>query len=134
MQKKVFDLEKQGKIKIAWDTSPVEFVGEAKLEKVKLKNTKTEESSEMPFDGAFVAIGHIPSTKIFGERLELDEKGYVVVHNHTRTNIKGVFVAGDVHDYHYKQAVTAAGFGCMAAMDALKYLDDLTSREKGKGV
>ncbi|MFV1917170.1 MAG: thioredoxin-disulfide reductase [Patescibacteria group bacterium] len=129
MQKKVFDLEKQGKIKIMWDASPVEFVGDKKLEKVKLKNTKTEESSEMLFDGAFVAIGHIPSTKVFGDRLELDAKGYVVVHDHTGTNIAGVYVAGDVHDYHYRQAVTAAGFGCMAALDTLKFLDDQRTKK-----
>jgi len=130
MQKKVVDQEKSGKIKIIWDTDVLEFIGEQKLDKVKLKNTKTDETSEMIVDGAFVAIGHIPSTKIFSDRLELDEKGYVVIHNNTKTNLKGVFVGGDVHDHHYRQAVTAAGFGCMAAMDTLKYLDDSKARKE----
>jgi len=75
----------------------------------------------MSFDGVFVAIGHIPnSSKLTG--IETDEKGYIKVNDHTRTNINGIFVAGDVHDSHYKQAVTAAGFGCMAAMDVEKWL------------
>jgi len=129
MQKRVFDQEKQGKIKTIWDSGVTEFVGEQKLEKVKLKNVKTGETSEIVVDGAFVAIGHVPSTQIFKGPLELDQKGYVVIHDHTRTNLPGVYVAGDVHDYHYKQAVTAAGFGCMAAMDVLKYLDGLREKE-----
>lgn len=124
MQQKVFDLEKSGKIKIIWDSEVVEFLGEQKLEKVKIKNLKTGVVSEMQVDGAFVAIGHVPSSQIFKGPIELDEKGYVLLRDHTKTNIPGVFVAGDVHDYHYKQAVTAAGFGCMAGMDALKYLSE----------
>ena len=125
MQKKVFDLQEQGKIKIILNTEVTEFIGANKLEKVKIRNVETGKISEMLADGAFVAIGHIPSTQIFKGPLELDQKGYVVVHDHTKTNLPGVFVAGDVHDYHYKQAVTAAGFGCMAAMDVLKYLDEI---------
>jgi thioredoxin reductase (NADPH) len=74
-----------------------------------------------------VAIGHTPETEVFEGKLERDEKGYIIVHNRTKTNIPGVFVAGDVHDYHYKQAVTAAGFGCMAAFDALNFLEEIKS-------
>lgn len=122
MQKKVFDNKK---IKVIWDTVVEEFIGSEKLEKLKLKNTKTGKISELAANGVFVAIGHRPSTGIFKGQIELDEKGYIVVNDHTKTNIAGVFVAGDVHDYSYRQAITAAGFGCMAAMEALKYLDEL---------
>lgn len=123
MQKKVFDLEKAGKVKVIWDSEVSGFTGEQKLEKVKIKNIKTNETSELVMEGAFVAIGHTPSTKIFQNKIELDKKGYIVVQDHTKTNVPGVFVSGDVHDYHYRQAVTAAGFGCMAGMDALKFID-----------
>lgn len=133
MQQRVYELEKQGKIKIIWDSVIVEFVGEGKLEKVVLKNSKSGETSDMVIDGAFVAIGHVPATLVFKGPIELDKKGYVVIHNQTKTNVPGVFVAGDVHDYHYKQAVTAAGFGCMAAMDAIKYLDELKPQENKEG-
>ena len=130
MQSKIFDLEKQGKIKIIWDSEVTGFEGVKKLEKVKLKNTKSGEAAELPIDGAFVAVGHIPATGIFKGPIELDKKGYIVVHDHTKTNILGVFVAGDVHDYHYRQAITAAGFGCMAGMEAVKYLEELKSTKK----
>lgn len=120
MQQKVLN---NPKIKVLWNTEVEEFKGNQQLERVVLKNNKTNETSELVVDGAFVAIGHTPSTQIFKGPVELDEKGYVVVKDHTKTNIPGVFVAGDVHDYRYRQAITAAGFGCMAAMDALKYLE-----------
>lgn len=128
MKKKVFDQEKKGKVKIIWDSEVVEFVGEDKLEKVKLVNNKTRKQSEIAIDGAFVAIGHFPASDIFKGPIELDARGYIVVHEHTRTNMAGVYVAGDVHDSHYKQAVTAAGFGCMAGMEAVKYLDELRTK------
>ncbi|MBI4157400.1 thioredoxin-disulfide reductase [Candidatus Woesebacteria bacterium] len=111
------------KIKILWDTEVTKVNGQTKLESVSLKNNKTNEESELALDGIFVAIGHKPATTVFQGKIELDQKGYVVIKDHTKTSVEGIFVAGDVHDYHYKQAVTAAGFGCMAAMDALKYLD-----------
>ncbi len=120
MQKKVLDNKN---IKVIWNAQVKEFVGEQKLEKILLENTKTGKISEFGVEGVFVAVGHTPSTGIFKSKVELDEKGYIVVRNHTKTNIDGVFVAGDVHDYHYRQAITAAGFGCMAGMEALKYLD-----------
>ncbi len=127
MQQKVFEQERKGKIKIVWDTVVKEFVGSEKLQKLKLKNVKTNKESELVVDGAFVAIGHIPSTKIFQGNLKLDQKGYIVVHDHIKTSIPGVFAAGDVHDYHYRQAITAAGFGCMAGMEALKYIEEIQS-------
>jgi len=78
-------------------------------------------------DGVFVAIGHKPDSDIFKGPVEMDDRGYIKVFDSTKTNIAGVFVAGDVHDDRYKQAITAAGFGCMAAMDVLKYLEDNSS-------
>ncbi len=112
------------KIKILTNTQVVEILGEERVTGVKLMNNKTNEETEMPIDGIFVAIGHIPNTKVF-EGIELDERGYVKVNEHTRTNVEGVFVAGDVHDSHYMQAVTAAGYGCMAALETQWWLDDI---------
>lgn len=120
MQKRVLE---NPKIKVMWNSEVTEILGEARVVGVKIKNNKSGEVLEMAIDGVFIAIGHTPATKLYGDQIELDQKGYVVVHDHTRTNIEGVFVAGDVHDYHYRQAVTAAGFGCMAAMDAEKWLE-----------
>jgi thioredoxin reductase (NADPH) len=110
------------KIKVLWNTEVAEVIGETKLEKINLKNSKTAEASELIVDGLFIAIGHTPSTMIFKGKIELDEKGYVVAHDRTGTSVPGVFVAGDVEDYRYKQAITAAGFGTMAAMDTLNWL------------
>lgn len=148
MQQKVMHEHGAGKIKILWSTEVIELTGEQNLEKAKLKTslesdrvdeirkevneyggTVAEEKDgflfwELPLEGLFVAIGHVPSTGVFRDKIDLDEKGYVQVHNHTRTSKEnGIFVAGDVHDYNYRQAITAAGYGCMAGMDALKYLD-----------
>jgi len=123
MQKKVFDNEK---INVVWNSEIVEFVGEQKLEKVILKD-KDGKTPELEVDGAFVAIGHIPATNIFKDQIELDEHGYVKKIEKEgfkmATSKDGVFVAGDVHDHHYRQAVTAAGFGSMAALEVLAYLD-----------
>lgn len=111
------------KIKIRWNAEVVEARGENKLESLRLKDTKTGEESDFPIEGLFIAIGHAPSTLPFKEKIELDEKSYIVaVEGHTKTSVPGVFVSGDVQDKTYKQAITAAGFGCMAAMDTLKYL------------
>lgn len=114
---------KNPKIKFLINTEIVEVLGQDKVEKVKLKNNKTNEISELPIDGVFVAIGHIPNTSFF-KGIDLDKKGFIVINDHTKTNVEGVFVAGDVHDAHYKQAVTAAGFGCMAALEAERWLSD----------
>ncbi len=118
MQDKV---RKNPKIKFIFNTEVVEILGDDKVTGVKLKNNRTGEISEMNIDGVFVAIGHIPNTKVF-KGIEFDKNGYIIVHDHTRTNINGVFVAGDVHDNHYQQAITAAGFGSMAALEAEKWL------------
>jgi len=87
------------------------------VESAVVKNTLTNEVSEMPVDGIFVAIGHIPNTKVF-QGVELDTDGYIKVQNHYHTNIPGIFTAGDVHDRAYRQAITAAGFGAAAAIEA----------------
>ncbi|OIP57455.1 MAG: thioredoxin-disulfide reductase [Candidatus Levybacteria bacterium CG_4_10_14_0_2_um_filter_36_16] len=120
MQKRV---KENPKIKIIYNTEVVEVLGDVKVTGVKIKNNKTNEISEMPIDGIFVAVGHMPNSAIF-EGIDKDEKGFIKVYDHTKTNIEGVFVAGDVHDATYKQAVTAAGFGCMAALEVEKYLMD----------
>jgi len=124
MQDKVFA---DPKIKVLWNTEVKEAKGKEKLEALVLINNKTQEVKEEPFDGLFVAIGHIPQSEVFKGLLELDEKGYIKVFDETKTNVPGIFVAGDVHDFRYKQAITAAGFGCMAALDALSYLENLKS-------
>lgn len=112
-------------IKIMWNTEVVEAKGSAKLESLSLKNNKTNEITEIPFDGLFVAIGHKPASDVFVGKIETDEKGYVE-HSigHCGTSAPGVFVAGDVIDKKFKQAVVAAGMGCMAAMETLKYLEE----------
>lgn len=121
MQTKVLN---NPKIKVVWDTEVVGATGTNRLESVKLKNNKTNQESEMILDGLFVAIGHTPSSMIFKGKINLDEKGYVLATDKTKTSVDGIFVAGDVEDHHYKQAITAAGFGCMAAMDTLNYLQE----------
>jgi thioredoxin reductase (NADPH) len=110
------------KISIMYNTSITEILGNNKVEKVALVNNVTKEVSEMPIDGIFVAIGHIPNTKVF-TGIEKDEKGFIKVRDHYHTNVKGVFTAGDVHDNQYKQAITAAGFGCAAALEVEKWLE-----------
>ncbi|MBI4042997.1 MAG: thioredoxin-disulfide reductase [Deltaproteobacteria bacterium] len=116
---------KNPKIHFQWNSVPTEFLGEKTLEGVRIKNVQTGKEEALPCLGAFVAIGHTPNTKIFAPYLELDSKGYIVIRNQTKTNIDGIFVAGDVQDARYRQAVTAAGSGCMAALDAEKYLESL---------
>lgn len=124
MQQRVLNNEK---INVVWSRQVKEFLGEQKLEEIVLENPDGGEEERIQFDGAFVAIGHNPATEIFKNQVDLDEKGYVKKIPNERfqmaTSVEGVFVAGDVHDFHYRQAITAAGFGCMAAIEALKYLD-----------
>lgn len=112
------------KIKMVLNTEIKEIVGDQKVESVKLFNNKTNEESDMAIDGVFVAIGHIPNTKVF-QGIDLDERGFVKVHEHFHTNVEGVFVAGDVHDAEYKQAITAAGYGCSAALETEKWLNKM---------
>ena len=118
MQKKAME---NPKIKFVYNTVVTKILGEEKVTGIELKDNKTGKDSTMDIDGVFVAIGHIPNTMKF-KGVEMDQKGYIRVHDHTRTNIEGMFVAGDVHDSHYRQAVTAAGFGCMAALEADHWL------------
>ena len=110
------------KIKINFNSEVMEILGEDKVTGVKIKNNQTNQVSEIPIDGVFVAIGHIPNSAKFKD-IELDENGFIKVQNHFLTNKEGVFVAGDVHASPYKQAVTAAGFGCAAALEAEKWLE-----------
>ena len=112
------------KIKFIWNSVVDEITGEGKVQGVRLRNVKTDEVSMLPCDGVFIAIGYQPNTNAFGGQIELDERGYVVSRSGSQTSVEGVFVAGDVHDYKYRQAATAAGEGCRAAMDALGYLEE----------
>ncbi|MCZ6563242.1 MAG: thioredoxin-disulfide reductase, partial [Deltaproteobacteria bacterium] len=117
---------KNPKISFVWDSVVEEIYGNPKnggVQGVRLKNVKTGEAQEFKCDGVFIAIGHDPNTKLFAGQLELDEQGYIITHHETATNIPGVFACGDVQDHVYRQAVTAAGTGCMAAMDAERYLE-----------
>lgn len=112
------------KITIVYNKTIEEFVGEEKLTGAKVKDTVTGQVENMVFDGAFVAIGSKPNTGIFQGHLDLDEKGFLIPIDDTKTKIPGVFVGGDVSDYRYRQAITAAGVGCMAALDAEEYLSE----------
>ncbi len=122
MQERVF---KTPNIKIYWDSETEEVLGELRVEGVKIKNIKTGESQTVPVHGFFVAIGHQPNSDIFKDWLEMDETGYIkTIPGSSKTNKEGVFACGDVQDKIYRQAVTAAGSGCMAALDAERYLGE----------
>jgi len=113
---------KNQKISFVWNSTVTKVLGENKVEGVKLKNVESDEESTLPCDAVFLAIGYKPNTEIFKDQIDMDETGYIKVHDETKTNIEGVFVAGDVADYRYRQAIAAAGSGCKAALDAEKYL------------
>ncbi len=115
---------KNEKITFVWNSTVEDIVGESVVTGVKLKNHVTDKTSELPCAGVFVAIGHKPNTDLFKGQVEMDAKGYLLTKNGTATNLPGVFAAGDVQDSKYRQAVTAAGSGCMAAMDAERYLEN----------
>jgi thioredoxin reductase (NADPH) len=121
MQKRV---KENPKVKILFNSEIVEVLGEQNVTGVKVKDNKTNSVTEMPIDGVFVAIGHMPNTSKFKD-IDLDEAGFIKVHDHFLTNKEGVFVAGDVHDAHYKQAITASGYGCAAALEAERWLEDM---------
>ena len=123
-------LFKNEKVECVWDSELKEIVGDEEplnVKSINIKNTKTNETSSIELDGVFVAIGHDPATQIFRDQVEMDEDGYIITKpDSTLTNVEGVYAAGDVKDKIYRQAVTAAGMGCMAALEAEKYLSELS--------
>jgi len=121
MQERAFSNEK---IKFLWESEVVDIKGDQKMQQAVIKNIKTNEETVLDVGGLFVAIGHVPNTRLFKNQIDMDDEGYIILKNKTCTNIEGVFAAGDVHDRSYRQAVTAAGFGCMAAIDVDKYLSE----------
>ncbi len=116
------EAESNPKISFVWNTVVTDVLGAAKVEGVRVRNVETGEQSTMGVDGLFVAIGHEPNTDVFRGQMELDEKGYAKVRNGTESSVPGVFVAGDVRDFRYRQAVTAAAEGCKALIDAEKFV------------
>jgi thioredoxin reductase (NADPH) len=115
------------KIEFMWDSeiADINDVNRGEVTGIVVRNLKTGKLTQVPLDGVFIAIGHTPNTGLFRGQLELDEAGYIVTHHGSKTSCPGVFAAGDVQDHVYRQAVTAAGSGCMAAIDAERYLDGL---------
>jgi len=122
MQDRAF---RNDKIGFRWDSTVVDVLGDDRVTGVRLRDINTGEESDIAADGVFVAIGHAPSTELFVGQLETDEAGYLVTQEGTKTAVPGVFACGDVQDHIYRQAVTAAGSGCMAAIDAEHYLSSL---------
>jgi thioredoxin reductase (NADPH) len=121
LQKEAFE---DPKIEFLFDSAVTEVLGDKRVDGLKVKNLKSGEEKSMLFDGLFVAIGYDPNTEIFRGQLELDGNGYIIAKNETETNVPGVFVAGDVRDFRYRQAVTAAADGCKAALDAERFLKE----------
>ena len=115
------------KIEFIWDSeiADIKDVNRGEVTGIVVRNLKTGKLTEVPLDGVFIAIGHTPNTALFRGQVELDEAGYILTHHGSKTSVPGVFAAGDVQDHVYRQAVTAAGSGCMAAIDAERYLDGL---------
>ncbi len=125
MQDRAF---KNPKIKFVWDSTVTDIIGDTKVEALQLRNLVTGEESRLAVSGVFVAIGHVPNTSLFEGWLDMDANGYLVTAlGSTATNVEGVFAAGDVQDHTYRQAITAAGSGCMAAIDAERWLEALAS-------
>ena len=121
MQQRAFD---NPKIEFAWNSVVVDVVGGTKVEALALRDTVTGEERDLPVTGVFIAIGHRPNTDLFTDQLDMDDAGYLVTGaDRSTTNIEGVFACGDVQDHTYRQAVTAAGSGCMAAIDAERWLE-----------
>ena len=122
MQKKAFD---NPKIEFMWDSAITEVLEkDDKVSGVEVENLKSNEKSTLALSGLFVAIGHIPNTQLFEGKLDLHENGYIKTHDAVKTSVEGIFACGDVQDFTYRQAVTAAGSGCMAAMDAERWLEN----------
>ncbi|MBC8332056.1 MAG: thioredoxin-disulfide reductase [Anaerolineae bacterium] len=112
------------KVSFIWDSALTEIVGEGIVQSVKVKNLKTGEENEMPTEGVFIFIGHIPNTELYIGKLEMDDQGYVVVDKYMQTSIPGVYAAGEVADSHFRQVITSAGMGAAAAMQAIHYLEN----------
>jgi len=123
MQDRVFTAEN---IQVYWNSQTEEILGDKKVEAVRIKNTQSGETTEIPVSAFFVAIGHEPNSGIFKEFIDTDEQGYIITKpGSSKTNIPGIFACGDVQDKNYRQAVTAAGSGCMAALDTERYLSEM---------
>ena len=120
MQDRAF---KNPKVAFVWDSTIDEVLGKERAEGVRVRNLKTGQISEMKVDGVFIAIGHVPNTKIFEGVIDMDQAGYIRTQGGSKTNVPGVFAAGDCQDRIYRQAITAAGSGCMAAIDAERFLE-----------
>jgi len=116
------------KIEFIWNNVVSDIKGDKKISTVTIKNVASGKETTLKAGGLFVAIGHEPNTSIFKGQLELDDKGYIILKDHTKTSAEGVFAAGDVHDHRYRQAITAAGFGCMAAIDVERWLSERKHR------
>ena len=123
------------KIEFLWDSeiAAVNDVAKGEVTGVTVRNLKTGALTEVPLDGVFIAIGHTPNTSLFTGQLQLDDNGYIVTHAGSRTSVPGVFAAGDVQDHVYRQAITAAGSGCMAAIDAERFLEGLPGHAAESG-
>jgi thioredoxin reductase (NADPH) len=119
LQEKAFE---NPKIQFLWNRVVSNIEGEKKISAVVVRDVNNGFEQKLPAGGLFVAIGHEPNTGIFKGQIEMDDKGYIILKNYTRTSVDGVFAAGDVHDYRYRQAITAGGYGCMAALDVEKWL------------
>ena len=115
---------KNPKIGFVWDSVVKEVLGDSNVTGVRSKNLKTGKEQLLKTDGVFVAIGYEPNTSIFKGQIDLDPKGYIITHKETETNVPGVFAAGDVRDFRYRQAITAASDGCKAAMDADRFIGE----------
>ena len=114
------------KMEFIWDSVVTEVLDpkQKKVEAVRLKNVKTGQEQTLSVEGVFIAIGHVPNTKPFVGQLDMNDQGYLLVHDGSKTSVEGVFAAGDVHDHVYRQAITAAGAGCQAAIDAERFLEE----------
>jgi len=123
LQKRAFS---NPKMKFIWDTVVTEIVGDEIVRSVKLHNRVTGEDCDMETEGVFIFIGHLPTTDLYDGKLEMDEKGYLVVDRYMQTNVPGVFAAGEVADSHFRQVVTSAGMGAAAAMQAIRFLEELS--------
>lgn len=121
LQQKAFE---NPKIHFLWNSVVADIKGDKKIGTIVIKDINNGKQQIIQAGGLFVAIGHEPNTAIFKGQLEMDDKGYIILKSQTKTSVEGVFAAGDVHDYRYRQAVTAAGFGCMAALDVEKWLTE----------